>query len=110
MFFKRLVVIAAFSVPATASVLAAGPGGLPAIDVRKGCEASEKSLVQIFGKENRITVDSCLKQEQGARQTSLIIGPRTWRLTGSGAWIPKSTCPAMSSGSHAWKCTGMSDS
>jgi hypothetical protein len=69
MFFKRLVVIAAFSVPATVSVLAAGPGGLPAIDVRKSCEASEKSLVEIFGRENRITVDSCLKQEQGARQT-----------------------------------------
>ena len=69
MFFKRLMVIATFSVPATGSILAAGPSGLPAIDVRKSCDASEKSLVEIFGKENRITVDSCLKQEQGARQT-----------------------------------------
>jgi len=68
-FFKRLVVIAACSVPAVASVLAAEPGGPPAIDVRKSCQASEKSLVEIFGRENRITVDSCLKQEQGARQS-----------------------------------------
>jgi hypothetical protein len=71
MFFKRLVVIASFCLPAGASVLAAGAGGLPAIDVRKSCETSEKSLVEIFGKETLITVDSCLKQEQGARQTIL---------------------------------------
>jgi hypothetical protein len=69
MFFKRLVVIAAFSAQAAASVLAAGAGALPAIDVRKSCEMSEKSLVQIFGKETFITVDNCLRQEQGARQT-----------------------------------------
>jgi hypothetical protein len=69
MLFRRLVMIAAFSIPAAASVPAAGAGALPAIDVKKSCETSEKSLVQIFGNETRITVDNCLRQEQGARQT-----------------------------------------
>src|SRR5262249_12432447 len=68
MFFKRLVVIAAFSVVAATSVLAAGAGALPAIDVRKSCETSEKALRDIFGKETFITVENCLRQEQGARQ------------------------------------------
>jgi hypothetical protein len=43
-------------------------GTVPTIDARKGCEASQEALGSIFGPNNAFGVDSCLRQEQEARQ------------------------------------------
>ena len=41
---------------------------VPTIDARKGCQASQEALGSIFGPNNASGVDSCLRQEQEARQ------------------------------------------
>lgn len=41
---------------------------VPTIDARKGCEASQEAVGSIFGPNNAFGVDSCLRQEQEARQ------------------------------------------
>jgi hypothetical protein len=41
---------------------------VPTIDARKGCEASEKDIGDIFGQNNGTSLGSCLKQEPEARQ------------------------------------------
>src|SRR5215467_2411695 len=43
-------------------------GSVPTIDVRKGCQASQDAVGSIFGPNNAFGVDSCLRQEQEARQ------------------------------------------
>jgi len=43
-------------------------GSVPIIDARKGCLASQEAVGSIFGPNNASGVDSCLKQEQEARQ------------------------------------------
>jgi hypothetical protein len=43
-------------------------GTVPTIDARKGCEAAQKDLGAIFGPNNAFGVETCLKQEQEARQ------------------------------------------
>jgi peptidoglycan hydrolase-like protein with peptidoglycan-binding domain len=43
-------------------------GSVPTIDARKGCEASQEVLGSIFGPNNAFGVESCLRQEQEARQ------------------------------------------
>ena len=43
-------------------------GSVPTIDVRKSCEAAEKTLGAIFGPNNIASLGSCVKQEQEARQ------------------------------------------
>jgi hypothetical protein len=52
----------------TVSVLAAGAGGPPAIDVKKSCQSSEKAVADIMGTNTVITVENCARQEQAARQ------------------------------------------
>ena len=43
-------------------------GSVPTIDARKGCQASQEAVGSIFGPNNAFGVDSCLRQEQEARQ------------------------------------------
>jgi hypothetical protein len=43
-------------------------GSVPTIDARKGCKASQEALGSIFGPNDAFAVDSCLRQEQEARQ------------------------------------------
>ena len=43
-------------------------GSAPTIDARKGCEASQEALGSIFGPNNAFGVETCLRQEQEARQ------------------------------------------
>ena len=43
-------------------------GSVPIIDARKGCLASQEAVGSIFGPNNAFGVDSCLRQEQEARQ------------------------------------------
>ena len=43
-------------------------GSVPIIDARKGCLASQEAVGSIFGPNNASGVDSCLRQEQEARQ------------------------------------------
>jgi hypothetical protein len=51
-----------------ASGPAARAGSVPTIDVRKSCEVAEKDVGSIFGPNNGVSLGSCLKQEQEARQ------------------------------------------
>jgi hypothetical protein len=44
---------------------------VPTIDVRKTCEISNKDLGSLFGSNNPFTVDSCVRQEQEARQVMI---------------------------------------
>jgi hypothetical protein len=46
-------------------------GSVPTIDIRKTCEISNKDLGSLFGSSNPFTVDSCLRQEQDARQVMI---------------------------------------
>ena len=46
-------------------------GSVPTIDIRKTCEISNKDLGSLFGSNNPFTVDSCVRQEQEARQVMI---------------------------------------
>ena len=81
-------------------------GTVPTIDARKGCEASQEALGSIFGPNNAFGVDSCLRQEQEARQ-QIINKWTTYPTVDKQKCVTRrATTPAMSSGSPAWRCTG----
>ena len=58
-----LCILAAGTLPA----LTASSGAMPTIDAQKGCERSAKNVGDIIG-PGIITVETCMKQEQAARE------------------------------------------
>ncbi|HEY7301119.1 MAG TPA: hypothetical protein VH684_24795 [Xanthobacteraceae bacterium] len=50
------------------SALATRAGNVPTVDIRKSCQMAEKDVANILGPNNGITVGTCLKQEDDARQ------------------------------------------
>jgi hypothetical protein len=52
-------------------VLVAAGTGLPTINIEKNCRETVKYIVAIFGKDTAVTVESCVRSEQEARQTIL---------------------------------------
>jgi len=81
-------------------------GSVPTIDIRKTCEISNKDLGSLFGSNNPFTVDSCLRQEQEARQVMINSWTKYPPVDKQKCINTTATCPAMSSGSPAWRCIG----
>jgi hypothetical protein len=52
-------------------VLVATSGGVPRIDIESNCQATEKTIQDIFGDSTGITVGNCMRQENAAREDML---------------------------------------
>jgi peptidoglycan hydrolase-like protein with peptidoglycan-binding domain len=82
-------------------------GSVPTIDFRKNCEISVKDIGPIFGSNIGGSLEACQKQEQEARQ-EMINSWMKYPPVDRQKCIKtrRSTCPAMSNGSPAWRCIG----
>jgi hypothetical protein len=68
MLTKAKIAVAAAIVASAGSMSLAKDGGLPAIDVQRLCRADMDALRTAFGNDTLQTMDSCVADEQAARE------------------------------------------
>jgi hypothetical protein len=52
--------------PETLRLQTSSAGSAPTVDIKRTCQAAQKTITDIFGNDTAITVDGCLRQEQEA--------------------------------------------
>jgi hypothetical protein len=50
----------------TLGLKASAAGTAPSVDIKRTCQAAQKTITEIFGDDTAITLDGCMRQEQDA--------------------------------------------